>query len=491
MITEGLEILLLLLYGLCLLFIFCYSLLQLNLTVLFLRSRKSAGKAFYPPPAEWPAVTVQLPIYNERFVVERLLEAVTALEFPREKLQIQVLDDSTDETVEIVAQKVAAYQAQGINISQVRRRNREGYKAGALKYGLYQATGEFIAIFDADFVPEPDFLKQTIPAFHKPEIGVVQTRWGHLNEESSLLTRLQAFGLDAHFSIEQSGRNFGGHFINFNGTAGVWRRQCIESAGGWESDTLTEDLDLSYRAQLKGWEFLYLENKVVPAELPADLPALKSQQYRWTKGAAETSRKHFKKLWQASIPAATRWHGLFHLLNSSVFISLFLASLLSLPLLFLQTNSESSAFILRSTGIFLTGFLLLSVYYFVSFRFAQPALPKRVFLFRFPLFLSVSMGLSLHNALAVSQGFLGLKTPFVRTPKYSLTGISGSWKTNPYRLSGLSLITLLEGMLAIAFWFSVFYGLMHEQYRFLFFHGMLAVGYSLVFYYSLRHSFTR
>lgn len=491
MIAERLEIVLILLYAACLLFIFCYSLLQLNLTYLFLRSRNKNEKKFYPPPAEWPAVTAQLPVYNERFVVERLLEAVTAFDYPPEKLQIQVLDDSTDETVGIVAERLTAYRAQGIQISHVRRRNREGFKAGALKYGLYQATGEFIAIFDADFVPEPDFLKRALPAFNTPEIGVVQTRWGHLNEDNSLLTQLQAFALDAHFTIEQSGRNSGGHFINFNGTAGIWRRKCIETSGGWESDTLTEDLDLSYRAQLKGWQFVYLPNHVVPAELPADMPGLKSQQYRWTKGAAETARKHLKTIWQANIPASTRWHGLFHLLNSSVFIGVLFASLLSLPLLYLQTNSPLGTLLLQISGVFFSGFLLLTVFYFVAFRHSHPEHSVWQFIYRFLLFLSVSMGLSLHNALAVLQGFLGIKTPFVRTPKYRLTANSENWYPNPYRMSAISLLTLLEGLLALSFWLAVFYGIEQERYRFVYFHFMLAVGYSFVFYYSVRHSFSR
>jgi cellulose synthase/poly-beta-1,6-N-acetylglucosamine synthase-like glycosyltransferase len=491
MVSEYLKISLLLVYGLCLLFIFCYSLLQLNLTVLYLRSRKQNSKPFYPPPAEWPFVTVQLPVYNERYVVARLLKAAAALDYPREKLQIQVLDDSTDETAGIVAEKVAWYQSKGINMVQVRRRDRSGYKAGALKYGLYQATGEFIAIFDADFVPAPDFLKQTIPAFHAPEIGVVQTRWGHLNEQNSLLTKLQAFGLNAHFLLEQSGRNFGRHFINFNGTAGVWRRKCIESAGGWESDTLTEDLDLSYRAQLKKWKFIYLEDEVVPAELPADLPGLKSQQYRWTKGAAETARKHFRKIWQTKLPVSTKVHAFFHLLNSTVFISVLLASILSLPLLFWAYDAASGRPFFRISGIFLSGFLLLAVFYWVSYRYSHRSGTVWQFLVRFFLFLSISMGLSLHNALAVLQGLLGYQTPFVRTPKYNLTNTSGSWEKKDYRLSAISYITLAEGSLAFVFWFAIGYGILSHQYQFLFFHLMLATGYSLVFYYSLRHSFSR
>ena len=269
-----------------------YGANSLLLTALYVRRRRIT-ETEPPPPAHWPAVTVQLPVFNELHVTERLLAAVARLEYPRDRLQIQVLDDSTDETTAIAAAGVERYRLQGLEIQHLRRSERPGFKAGALAAALPQATGEFIAIFDADFIPKSDFLIDTLPYFTNPKIGVVQTRWGHINKDYSLLTRLQAFGLDAHFSIEQGARKASGSFINFNGTCGVWRKSCIENSGGWSSDTLTEDLDLSYRAQMKGWKFKYLVNFTSPAELPSDIFALKSQQFRWTKGAIETAKKIF------------------------------------------------------------------------------------------------------------------------------------------------------------------------------------------------------
>ena len=258
----------------------------------------------------YPKVTVQLPVYNELYVIERLINTVCEFDYPKDLFEIQVLDDSTDETVNIIAAKIKEKLLEGFDIHHVRRPKRVGYKAGALKYGNEIAKGDFIAIFDADFIPSMDFLKKTIPYFHDENIGVVQTRWGHINKDYSLLTRLQAFGLDAHFTIEQSGRSSGDHFINFNGTAGVWRLDCINDAGGWQADTLTEDIDLSYRAQEKGWKFKYLEDFESPAELPVAMSALKSQQYRWTKGAAECSVKNLKLIFNSkNVSSRSKFHG--------------------------------------------------------------------------------------------------------------------------------------------------------------------------------------
>ncbi|HEX2899523.1 MAG TPA: cellulose synthase family protein, partial [Bacteroidia bacterium] len=320
---------LLVIYFSALTFILMYSGVQVHLAILYTRFQKRLKKEHEALPAmpagqDWPKVTVQLPIFNEMYVVERLIDAVAAFDYPADRLEVQLLDDSTDETVEITAQKVAEWKAKGLDIVHVHRSNRQGFKAGALKEGLMLAKGEFIAIFDADFLPHPDFLKKTIPHFQDARIGVVQTRWEHINRNYSILTKLQAFALDAHFSVEQQGRNSMGYFINFNGTAGVWRRKAIDDAGGWESDTLTEDLDLSYRAQLKGWKFKFLENLDSPAELPAAMGAVKSQQFRWTKGAAETARKNLGKVLHAKLPLGTKIHATFHLLNSMLFVCIVL-----------------------------------------------------------------------------------------------------------------------------------------------------------------------
>ena len=478
------ELILLLIYGSCLLFIFCYSLLQLHLTLLFRRSQKFTHNSQETSFQNWPLVTVQLPIYNERYVVERLLDAVSAFDYPKASLQIQVLDDSTDETVGIIARKVQYFRELGLNIEHVRRPERTGYKAGALQHGLQTATGEYICIFDADFVPQPDFLKKLLPYFSRPDIGMVQARWGHLNAGFSLLTRLQAFGLDAHFTVEQAGRNAGNYFINFNGTAGVWRKSCIESAGGWEADTLTEDLDLSYRAQLKNWKFVYLPHLVVPAELPPNMAALKSQQYRWTKGAAETLKKHEARIWKSPVSLSTKLHGSFHLLNSTVFVALLMAAISSLPLLFFN-HSAASNFLFRFTSIFLSGFFLLFIFYWLAYQQSERS-GFFVFLPRFLLFLMMMMGLSLHNSIAVIEGFIGRKTPFIRTPKYNLTNTSGTWKNRAYTFTAISKITWLEGLLAVIFWLAVGAAFWLHDFRLIVFHAMLALGFSLVFLFSIK-----
>jgi cellulose synthase/poly-beta-1,6-N-acetylglucosamine synthase-like glycosyltransferase len=488
---------LLVIYFAALTFILLYSLVQLHLAILytrFQRRQKAAHEALPPMPAgkPWPMVTVQLPIYNELYVVERLIDSIAAFDYPRELLEIQVLDDSTDETVDLVAAKVAALRAEGIDIAHIRRGSRQGFKAGALKEGLGIAKGEFIAIFDADFLPHPDFLRRIIPHFNDPGIGVVQTRWEHLNREYSLLTRLQAFGLDAHFSVEQQGRNAGGYFIHFNGTAGVWRRQAIDDAGGWESDTLTEDLDLSYRSQLKGWRFKFLENLDSPAELPAAMGAIKSQQYRWTKGAAETARKNLGKVLRAGLPFGTKVHAVFHLLNSTLFICIVLNALLSVPLMFLLRHDSFVTMFAKYTSLF-SASLLSSVLFFWASRLNR-ALGRGIsgllrFIVTFPLFLSVTMGLSLHNAVATLEGFLGRKTPFIRTPKFAIKDGNDDWKKHRRYLSKrISPVTILEGVLALYFGMGVFLAIWNRNWGILPFYMMLVFGYGLVFYYSLRHS---
>ncbi|MCJ8166681.1 glycosyltransferase [Pontibacter sp. E15-1] len=485
------EAIVLVVYGLCLAFIFCYSMVQLHLTIRYWLRTKRSGKlaaAPLPLPQRWPKVTVQLPLYNERYVVERLITAIAAFDYPPERLQIQLLDDSTDDTTAIIREKLKAYPH--LNIQHIRRQERTGYKAGALQHGLAQATGEFICIFDADFLPSPDFLKRTIPAFTDSRVGVVQTRWEHLNRDYSLLTRLQAFGLNAHFTVEQVGRNSGGHFINFNGTAGVWRRACIEDAGGWQADTLTEDLDLSYRAQLRGWRFVYLEEVEAPAELPADMGALKSQQFRWTKGAAETARKHLHRVLQSRLPFLTKVHAFFHLLNSAIFICVLLTALLSVPLLYIKHTTPALS------PLYKLGYaLLLSLAGLVAFYWsAQRAhstggwRSNLAFVPEFLLFLSISMGLSLHNSLAVLEGYMGRKTPFIRTPKYNILAARDTWRKHAYRLKSISLVTALEGLLALYFLFGIWLAFSWHQYEQLPFHVLLAFGFGAVFIYSLSHS---
>lgn len=473
------------LYGVALLFIFLFSLGQLHLTWHYIKMHRKAPEKS-PELTDYPMVTVQLPVFNERYVIERLIDSISALDYPKDKLEIQILDDSNDETVEIITQKIASIAGLGLNIEHVRRPTREGFKAGALRYGMKEAKGEFLAIFDADFLPEKDFLLKTIPYFSCKETGVVQTRWGHVNKDYSLLTRMQAFGLDAHFTIEQSGRNHAGSFINFNGTAGVWRRTCIDDAGGWSADTLTEDLDLSYRAQLKGWKFKFLEGVVSPAELPVIMPAIKSQQYRWNKGAAETAKKNLGNVMRSKIGLIHKLHAFFHLFNSSVFLSLLSAALLSIPMLFIKNSHPELEIFFDIGSVFLFGFFSIGLFYWKSSKATVSTSPGKYFLKSFPLFLTFSMGLSLHNAIAVSEGLLGFKSPFIRTPKFNIFKKGDSWSSNQYIRPKLTFSTLIEGVLCAYFIFGIVSGIRIGDYGLLLFHVMLAAGFGSIFFHSLK-----
>jgi cellulose synthase/poly-beta-1,6-N-acetylglucosamine synthase-like glycosyltransferase len=448
------------LYGSFLIFLFIYSIVQLKLAIGYSRNREIKRKKPPLPGGEWPHVTVQLPVYNELYVIERLIDAICDFDYPKDKLEIQVLDDSTDESFEVAAKKIAEKRAQGIQIHHIRRPERKGFKAGALSYGLDICSGEFVAIFDADFIPRKDFLQKTIPYFYtNGKIGVVQTRWEHLNEEYSLLTKLQAFGLDAHFTVEQVGRNSTHNFINFNGTAGIWRKTAIYDAGGWHSDTITEDLDLSYRAQLRGWEFIYLKEIGSPSELPAEMNALKAQQFRWTKGAAECTRKNLPKVLKARhLSTGQKIHGAFHLMNSVVFLCIFGTSLLSVPMLIIKNNFGNLEIVFNIATIFMSSFFFLGFFYWIS-RPEENFLKKFFrFLWEYPAFLSVSMGLSLHNAIAVLEGFTGKKSAFVRTPKFAISSNStGTWKDKKYRAIKVSPLTVLEFLMFLYFCSGIFY----------------------------------
>lgn len=456
----------------------------------------TAGKNTFPPydttPETWPFVTVQLPIFNEMYVIERLIDSIAQFDYPRDRFEIHILDDSTDETVEITRKKVAEYKAKGFQIEQILRKERQGFKAGALRDAMPFARGEFIAIFDADFLPRPDFLKKTIPFFQDEQTGVVQTRWEHINESYSLITKLQAIQLNVHFTVEQAGRMRGDFLLQFNGTAGVWRRQTIEEAGGWEADTLTEDLDLSIRAQLKGWKIQYLEQIGSPAELPAEMNSLKSQQFRWMKGGAETARKMLPTVWRSDLSLRQKIQATSHLLSSSVFLFVFLTGVFSVPLLFLFGELMEIGVDSKYFAVFLIGLMSIIAVYYVANVEAIPqgdsfAKSFFKFLFLFPLFLALSMGLSLHNSVAVIQGFLGKQSPFVRTPKFNIKSLRDSFTRNKYVIRKLSWTTIFEGLLALYFTGAVIGGIYLENTMFIFFHLMLALGYGTIFYFSLRH----
>ncbi len=479
----------LVIYAICLVLIFFYSVLQLSLSVAYAKTRKKRADERTPEMDinKAPSVTIQLPMYNELYVAERIIESAAEFEYPRDKFEIQVLDDSTDETKDVIAKKVAQILAQGVNIKHIHRVDRTGYKAGALDAAMDKVEGDFIAIFDADFVPEKDFLLKTMPYFQNDSIGVVQTRWGHLNKDYSILTELQAFGLNGHFAIEQGGRNSSGHYINFNGTAGIWRKKCIEEAGGWEHDTLTEDLDLSYRAQIKGWKFKYLENVISPAELPITMSALKNQQHRWMKGGAEC----FIKMWRRIIGAENvkfgdKVHALSHLFNSSVFLFILTLSILSVPVLHIKDSFSDLNYYIKFGSVFIISTLFLMYYYWLSYRDKTNNTLGSMFRFfgRFVQFLIVSMGLSLSNTIAVIEGYLGIKSSFVRTPKFNVVTKS-EFKGNKYDKKSISLLTIGEGLLMVMFGFTAINRALYQDLGMVPFHLMLAVGYGLVFFYTL------
>lgn len=480
------EWLVVVVYSLSLLYIFLFSISQLHLTWVYIKSRKKKETATVFDGNFEPHVTVQLPVFNEKYVVERLIDAVSKFDYPKNKLEIQVLDDSTDETTEIILRKIESIRPLGLDIKLIHREDRKGFKAGALDEGHKIAKGEFIAIFDADFLPHPDFIKKTVPYFKEENIGVVQTRWGHINKDYSLLTKLQAFGLDAHFSIEQSARSASNSFINFNGTCGMWRNKCVEDAGGWNFDTLTEDLDLSYRAQLKGWKFKYLEEVETPGELPILMNAIKSQQYRWNKGGAETARKNFKHVLFSKLPFINKAHAFFHLFNSSVFVCLLVAAILSVPMLFIKSRHPQTEWIFDLGIVFIIGFLSITIFYWTSAKRFYGPKPSKSFLSLYPRYLMVSMGLSLHNGIAVLEGLLGHKTPFIRTPKFNVALKGDSWKGNDYVKVKLNAVTIMEGLLCLYFIFGIATGVYLKDMGLMFFHVMLMLGFGGVFYYSVK-----
>ncbi|MDP4997687.1 MAG: glycosyltransferase family 2 protein [Saprospiraceae bacterium] len=480
-------------YGLSLVYVTVYCLIQFDLLLHYLKKEpRSAQQDPQTNQAILPFVTIQLPLYNEKYVVERLLDAVAAMDYPTDRFEIHVLDDSTDETLEVVQAKVAHYRSKGIQIAQITRSDRTGYKAGALRDALPLAKGDFVAIFDADFLPDPGFLRQTLPHFQDPTTGVVQTRWEHLNEDYSLITQMQALQLNVHFTIEQTGRMKGGYLLQFNGTAGVWRKSCIADAGGWEADTLTEDLDLSIRAQLKGWKIVYLEGVGSPAELPAEMNSFRSQQFRWMKGGAETTLKMLPAIWSADLGWWKKLQATVHLLGSSVFLFVFLLGVSSVPLLFALDELSTLGFSKEKFAWFLTGLVSIGSIYFVGnvgASYPEERLGRRIlrFLFRFPLFLSLSMGMALHNTVAILEGYRGKKSAFVRTPKFNIRGTADKLSANSYTRHRIAITSYLEALLSLCFLAAFIAGVAMGETTFLIFHAMLAFGYGFIFYFTIRH----
>lgn len=416
------------LYVACLLLLAVYGVNSFLLTLIYwLKPRaENPTPANRPSSFTWPIVTVQLPIFNERYVVERLLNAVCCLDYPRERLQIQVLDDSTDETREMIDQLAERLSAQGVWIEVRRRPTRAGFKAGALAEALRTARGELIAIFDADFLPKRDFLKRTLPEFRAPRVGCVQARWDHVNREYSLLTQLQAAGIDGHFMIEQEARNRVGWFIGFNGSAGVWRKACIVAAGGWQGDTLTEDLDLSYRAQFAGWQFRFLSEVTVPAEIPAQMDAYKRQQFRWAKGSLQTAKKLLPSLWRSRLSLATKLQGTLHLTGYLMHPLMVIAFLLAVPM----SLAHSPVF-----GI-LPYFVIAMIGPFALYgsAIARRSRPSLEMIGTLIMLVILGTGISINNSRAAVEALLGINSSFRRTPKFALRSRMDQWCVNRYAL---------------------------------------------------------
>jgi cellulose synthase/poly-beta-1,6-N-acetylglucosamine synthase-like glycosyltransferase len=438
--------------------------------------RKNADRVPGPPPPmpNPPIVTIQLPVYNEMYVAERLIDAVCALDYPKELMNIQVLDDSTDETRDIVELAVRRHAARGFDITHLHRTDRTGFKAGALEAGLRVARGEFVAIFDADFVPTADFLRRTVPYFRNEKLAVVQARWGHINQDYSLLTKVQAIMLDGHFVLEHGGRNRAGCFFNFNGTAGVWRVAAIADAGGWQHDTLTEDLDLSYRAQIRGWQFLFLPDLVTPAEVPVEMNGFKSQQFRWAKGSIQTCRKVLPLLLMSDLPLKIKAEAFFHLTANFNYLLMVVLSILMFPAMYFRYSMGWNEMLLIDVPMFLAATMSVFRFYFICQREIYPDWKQRVKYL--PAVMAIGIGLAINNSRAVIEALLDKQSDFVRTPKYGIERQEDSWQAKKYHHS-MAVQPLIEVALGLYFTFTVFYALQHEIYGTLPFLMLFQFGY--------------
>jgi cellulose synthase/poly-beta-1,6-N-acetylglucosamine synthase-like glycosyltransferase len=422
-----------------------------------------------------PFVTVQLPLYNEMYVVDRLVDAVCRLEYPRDRLEIQVLDDSTDETQEIAELAVRRHQAQGIAIAYIHRENRTGYKAGALDEGLRVARGELVAIFDADFIPRPDFLTSTVPYFSDPGVAMVQARWGHINEDYSLLTKIQAVLLDAHFVLEHGSRNRGGCFFNFNGTAGIWRRQAIYDGGGWQHDTLTEDLDLSYRTQLRGWRFIFLPDHVAPAELPVEMNAFKSQQHRWAKGSIQTFLKLMPRILRSRQPFKVKAEAFFHLSANFNYPLMCLLSVLMAPSMVIRYNMGWYEMLLIDVPLFFAATASVANFYMVCQRELYPQTWTERLRY-LPFLMSIGIGLAVNNTKAVLEAIFRKESEFTRTPKYRIEDGADEWIGKKYRQS-VAVQPFIELALGLYFTATIFYALANGIYATLPFLMLFQIGF--------------
>jgi cellulose synthase/poly-beta-1,6-N-acetylglucosamine synthase-like glycosyltransferase len=415
-----------------------------------------------PDPEQWPRVTIQLPIFNERYVIERLVESVSRFDYPRELLDIQVLDDSTDETQQVASACVERFAALGFPIRYLHRTDRTGYKAGALAEGLKSATGEFVAIFDADFIPSPDFLRRAIPYFQEPNIGMVQTRWTYLNADYSLLTQVERILLDGHFVIEHGARSRSNSFFNFNGTAGIWRRAAIDDAGGWQHDTLTEDTDLSYRAQLRGWKFLYVPTIDCASELPVEMNSFKTQQARWAKGLMQTAKKILPQVMRSNEPTHIKAEAFFHLTANISYPLMIILSTMLLPAMIVRFYQGMFQMIFIDLPLFLAASCSIGSFYLVAQRSLNPKDWKRA-IWYVPFVMAVGIGISVRNAIAVMEAIFGKQSEFARTPKHGIQGQKGSWVKQSYR-NRSGWLPFIEIGLGVYFILTTIYATVNRNY---------------------------
>ncbi|HEY9467825.1 MAG TPA: cellulose synthase family protein [Vicinamibacterales bacterium] len=436
------------------------------------------NKGRIPVPAgkleAWPAVTIQLPIYNEMYVADRLIDAVCQIEYPRELLEIQVLDDSTDETRSVAEQAVRRNAARGVDITYIHRTDRSGYKAGALDAALKVAKGEFVAIFDADFIPTGDFLTRTVPFFTDPQIAMVQARWGHINQDYSLLTKIQSILLDGHFVLEHGGRNRAGLFFNFNGTAGIWRRSAITDAGGWQHDTLTEDLDLSYRAQLRGWRFVFLPDLIAPAEVPVEMNSFKSQQHRWAKGSIQTCLKLLPRILRSNMPLHVKAEAFFHLTANFNYPLMCVLSVLMAPAMVIRYNMGWYEMLIIDVPLFFAATASVANFYMVCQRELHADWITRAKYL--PFLMSIGIGLAINNTKAVFEALFNKQSEFARTPKYRVETGADEWIGKKYRQSFV-VQPMIELALGLYFTATVFYALANGIYGTLPFLVLFQIGF--------------
>jgi len=482
---TSLETLILVSYFFVLSILAIYGWHRYYLVYLYMR-HKDAKPHPSAPLDPLPRVTLQLPLYNEMYVAERVIDAACRMEYPRELLEIQVLDDSTDETREIAELAVRRHAAQGVNIKYFYRENRAGYKAGALEAGLKVAQGTFVGIFDADFLPSPDFLHRVMPYFHDPQVGMVQARWGHINQDYSLLTKIQAILLDGHFVLEHGARNRSGRFFNFNGTAGVWRRDAIDAAGGWQHDTLTEDLDLSYRAQLLGWTFVFLPDVIAPAEVPVEMNAFKSQQHRWAKGSIQTCRKLLPQILRAPLPWRVKSEAFFHLTANFNYPLMSVLSILMFPSMVIRYNMGWYEMLLIDVPLFCAATLSVSNFYIVCQRELHKDWISR--LKYLPFLMSIGIGLCVNNTRAVIEALMGKPAEFTRTPKYCIERANDEWVGKKYHQT-VAIQPIVEIALGFYFTATVFYALASGIYGTLPFLILFQVGFLYTGFLSIVQQF--